>query len=113
MNTPNLKLYAKFLKKKQAFDEILKDLQPLAFKELKKQPEGKAIVSEVEFHITSKTKITYPESVTEQVNQLREDARNSGKAKSVSTLSFDAQIPKSAKDRVLSVVNDYKKHFSL
>ena len=113
MATPNLKLYAKYLKKKQAYDEILKDLQPLAFKELKKQPEGKAIVSDVEYHITSKTKITYPESVTEEVNRLREEARNSGKAKSVSTLSFDAQIPKSAKERVLSVVTDYKKHFSL
>ena len=113
MNTPNLKQYAKILKKKLAYDAILKDIQPAALKELKKQPENRAIVSDVEFHITFKNAKQYPESVTEQINQIREDAVNSGKVKTLVTTTFDAQIPKSVKENVLAQVTDYKKHFSL
>jgi hypothetical protein len=108
-----LKAYAKAYKKKLAADAILKDLHPLAFKELKKHKEGKAVVSDVEFHLTNKVTKKYPDEVTDEINRLREDAFNSGKVKTVSAQSFDAQIPKSTKEKVLATITDYKKHFSL
>lgn len=113
MPTIYLKQYAKAVKKKLAVDAILKDLHPLAFKELKKQPDGKAVVSDVEFHLTSKVTTQYPDDVNEKIKQLREEAKESGKVKILSSESFDAQIPKSTKKKVLATVPDYKKHFSL
>ncbi len=113
MSTIYLKQYAKILKKKLAAEAILKDLHPLAFKELKRSPDGKAIVSDVEFHLTSKVTTQYPDDVNEKIKQLREDAKESGKVKILSSESFDAQIPKSTKKKVLSTVPDYKKYFSL
>ena len=107
----NLKLYSKYLKKKLAADEILKDLKPLALRELKRCEDGQAVVDDVEYHLTTKTETVYPESVTEKIKELREEARESGKTKIKTFEAFDASIPKSVKDVVLSKVADFKKYF--
>lgn len=107
-----LKQYAKFYKKMIAYDEILKDLKPLAQKELKKQPDQKAITGGVEFHMTSKVTKEYPQVITEAIKILREDASGKGLVKEKTVPTFDAYIPKSVKESVLSKdVNDYRKYF--
>ncbi|GIV45771.1 MAG: hypothetical protein KatS3mg036_0589 [Ignavibacterium sp.] len=58
-----LKLYAKYYKKLKAMDEILKDLHPLALRELKKYPEGKADFEGVEFHLQKKLRKKFDEFV--------------------------------------------------
>jgi hypothetical protein len=106
-----LKQYSKFLKKKLAAEEILKDLKPLALRELKKCKDGQAVVDDVEYHLTTKSETIYPESVTERIKELRDAAKESGKTKTKTTEAFDAQIPKSVKETVLSKILDYKKYF--
>ena len=108
----DLKQYSKYLKKKLAAEEILKDLKPFALRELKKCKDGKAVVDDVEYHLTTKSETIYPESVTEQIKELREKARNAGKVKIKTSDAFDAQIPKSVKEIVLGKVNDFKKYFA-
>jgi len=108
-----LKTYAKFFKKKAAYEEILSDIKPNALRELKKQPEGKADVDGIEFHVTNKTTKKYSEELTTQIKKLREDEEEAGKVKTSSTESFDASIPRSVKESVLSDVSDFKKHFDL
>jgi len=106
-----LKQYSKYLKKKLAADEILKDLQPLALRELRKCREGKAVEDDVEYHLTTKTTINYPKTVNEKIQELREEARTKGKCKSRSVEAFDAYIPKSVKENVLAQVTDFKRYF--
>lgn len=108
-----IKQYAKLYKKLLALEEILKDIKPLAQKELRKCVDQKAIADNVEFHITNKTKKEYPAAVTEQIKQIRTDAENSGKVKISYSESFDAYVPKSVKEEVLAKASsDYRKHFN-
>jgi hypothetical protein len=107
----NLKIYSKYYKKVQALNEILKDLKPAVLRELKKCPDGQAIVDDVEYHRTIKITKTYPKEVTEAINSLRE---NADLVSSKETESFDAYIPKSVKDEVLAKSStDFKKYFSV
>lgn len=106
-----LNQYSKILKKKLAMDEILKDLKPLALRELKKCKDGQAVVDDVEYHLTTKTETQYPDSVNERIKELREEAKAKGKVKLRTSEAFDAQIPKSVKETVLAKVLDYKKYF--
>ena len=106
-----LKQYSKYLKKKLAADEILKDLQPLVLRELRRCKEGKAVEDDVEYHLTTKTSINYPASVNDKIKELREEAKAKGKCKTRSVEAFDAQIPRSVKENVLARVPDYRKYF--
>lgn len=112
MSTVNLTKYAKILKKKLAYDEILKDIKPAAIKELKRQ-RGKATISDVEFHLTTKKEIAYSKELKDKIKVLRTEELNTGKAKVLATQTLNAEIPKSVKEKVLAQVTDYKKHFSL
>jgi len=113
-----LKLYAKYYIKMKAMDEILKDLHPLVLRELKKFPEGKADYEGVEFHLTKKTEKKYDDSIEEQLKELREKineikltAEENGKVIIIEKETFDASIPRSSKNNILSKVKEYKKHF--
>jgi DNA replication protein DnaC len=115
-----LKLYSKFYKKLKAMEEILKDLHPLALRELRKQPEGKADYDGVEFHLTKKVEKKYDEYVDaelkemrEKINKLKEEAEKNGKVIYNEKETFDASIPRSAKKNVLSSVVEYRKYFSI
>ncbi len=109
-----LKIYAKLYKKAEALKEILSDLKPLAQKELKRCPDGKTIVTDVEFHMTTKTTNEYSDEVKSRIEALRAEAKESGKVKVKETESFDAYIPKSAKETVLAKSStDYRKHFGV
>lgn len=113
MSTVNLTKYAKILKKKLAYDEILKDVKPAAIKELKRQPGKKATISDVEFHLTTKKEISYSKELKDKIKVLREDEVKTGAATVLATQTLNAELPKAVKDKVLSSVTDYKKHFSL
>ncbi|WP_337871602.1 hypothetical protein [Ignavibacterium sp.] len=115
-----LKSYAKFYKKMKAFEEILKDLHPLALRELKKHPDGKADLDGVEFHLTKKVEKKFDEFVEaelkelrDKINELKKDAEEKGRIIINEKETFDAQIPRSVKESVLGEVNEYKKWFSL
>lgn len=115
-----LKLYAKYYKRLKAMDEILKDLHPLALRELKKCPEGKADLEGVEFHVTKKTEKKFDEFVEaklkdmrEQINLIKQEAEEKERVVIVERETFDAQIPRSSKEQVLASITDYKKYFAL
>lgn len=115
-----LKLYAKFYKKLKAMDEILKDLHPLALRELKKQPEGKADYDGVEFHLTKKVEKKFDEFVEaelkemrDKINELKKEAEEKGRLILSEKETFDAQIPRSSKEQVLASVIEYKKYFAI
>lgn len=115
-----LKLYAKYYKTMKAMDEILKDLHPLALRELKKYPEGKADYDGVEFHLTKKVEKKFDEFVEaelkemrDKINDLKKEAEEKGRVILNEKETFDAQIPRSSKDQVLSSVRDYKKYFAI
>lgn len=115
-----LKAYAKYYKMYKAFEEILKDLHPLALRELKKYPEGKADYDGVEFHLTKKIERKYSETIDKQLKELRDKieeikatAEQSGLVILNEKETFDAQIPRSSKEQVLSSVKDYKKYFAI
>ena len=116
----NLKMYTKYYIKLKAIDEILKDLQPLALRELKKMPDGKADFNGVEFHLTKKVEKKFDvvveaelKEIREKINKLKEDAEKAGRVVYNDKETFDAQIPRSSKEQVLSSVSDYKKYFAL
>ena len=113
-----LKLYAKFYKKMKAMEEILKDLHPLVLRELKKYPEGKADFEGIEFHLTKKIEKKFDEiveaelkEIRDRINKLKEDAEKSGRVVYNERETFDASIPRSAKEHVLSTITEYKKYF--
>lgn len=115
-----LKLYAKFYKKLKAMEEILKDIHPLALRELKKYPDGKADFDGVEFHLTRKVEKKYADEVETELKELRNKtnvlklkAEEEGKVRFTERETFDAQIPRSSKDEVLGCVVEYKKHFGV
>ncbi len=116
----SLKKYARFLKKKLAYEEILKDLQETCLRELRKADNGQAIVDEVEFHLTKKTERKYSDSVEEtlkakrkEIKDLQEEEEKAGRVVLKYKETFDSYIPKSTREDVLAEVTDYKKHFSL
>lgn len=116
----NLKMYSKYYIKLKAIDEILKDLQPLALRELKKMPDGKADFNGVEFHLTKKVEKKFDEFVETELKELRDkinlikkEAEDNGRIILNEKETFDAQIPRSSKEQVLSSVSDYKKYFAL
>lgn len=116
----NLKLYAKYYIKMKAMEEILKDLQPLALRELKKQPEGKADFNGVEFHITKKVEKKFDEFVEaelkemrEKISEMKQAAEEKGRVILNERETFDAQIPRSTKEEVLASVTEYKKYFAI
>lgn len=115
-----LKLFAKIYIKMKAMEEILKDIHPLALRELKKYPEGKADFEGVEFHLTKKVEKKYDEFVEaelkemrDKINELKKDAEEKGRVNLNEKETFDAQIPRSSKENILSKVNDYRKHFGI
>lgn len=115
-----LKKYAKYLKKKLAYEAILKDLQEAALRELRKQENGQAIVDEVEFHVTRKFERKYSDAIEEmlkearaKIKEIQENEEKAGRVVMKEKESFDAYIPKSTKEDVLAEINDFKKHFSL
>lgn len=114
------KKYAKFLKKKLAYEEILKDLQEPVLRELKKAENGQAIVDEVEFHVTRKFDRKYSTEIEaqlkekrKQIEEIKEVEEKAGRVVLKEKPSFDAYIPKSTREDVLAEVPDYKKHFAL
>lgn len=116
----SLRKYAKYLKKKLAYESILKDLQEPALRELRKQENGQAIVDEVEFHVTKKVTKEFSTrteellaEMREKTKQLKEMDERDGLVVIKEKETFDAYIPKSTKEDVLAEVNDYKKHFAL
>ncbi|MEG8946628.1 hypothetical protein [Rosettibacter firmus] len=115
-----LKAYAKYYKMYKAFEEILKDLHPLALRELKKYPEGKADYDGVEFHLTKKVEKKFDEFVEVQlkelrdkINEIKKEAEQRGDVIINEKETFDAQIPRSSKEEVLATVKDYKKYFAI
>lgn len=115
-----LKLYARYYKTMKAMDEILKDLHPLALRELKKYPEGKADYDGVEFHLTKKIEKKFDEFVEaelkklrDKINELKKEAEEKGRVILNEKETFDAQIPRSSKEEVLATVKDYKKYFQI
>ncbi|BDQ03514.1 hypothetical protein [Ignavibacterium sp.] len=115
-----LKLYAKYYKKMKAMDEILKDLHPLALRELKKYPEGKADFEGVEFHLTKKVEKKFDEFIEaelkemrDKINQLKQEAEEKGRVILNERETFDAYIPRSSKDQVLAGIPDYRKYFAI
>ncbi|MEJ5351938.1 MAG: hypothetical protein WHS65_10125 [Melioribacteraceae bacterium] len=115
-----LKLYAKFYKKMKAMEEILKDLHPLAMRELKKQEDGKADIDGVEFHLTKKVEKKYEEKIEnelkelrDKINEIKQQAETEGRIAIIEKETFDASIPRSAKEQVLSTITEYKKYFAI
>ncbi len=102
-----LKLFAKIYIKMKAMEEILKDIHPLALRELKK-------------YLTKKVEKKYDEFVEaelkemrDKINELKKDAEEKGRVILNEKETFDAQIPRSSKENILSKVNDYRKHFGI
>lgn len=115
-----LKLYAKFYKKLKAMEDILKDLHSLAMRELKKHENGRAEIDGVEFHLTKKVEKKFDEFVEvelkkmrERINELKKEAEEKGRVIVNEKETFDASIPRSAKEQVLSTITEYKKYFSI
>lgn len=115
-----LKMFAKYLKRKLAYEAILKDIQEPALRELRKCDDGQAVVDDVEFHMTKKTEKKFNAAVDEELKDLRKKvddiklkAENEGSVIITEKETFDSSIPKSVKDDVLSQVPDFKKHFGL
>lgn len=113
-----LKMYAKYYTKMIAMEEILKDLHPIAIRELKKYPEGKADFDGVEFHLTKKTEKKYNEKaelalkmLRENINEIKKEAEAKGMVEITEKETFDASIPRSNKKNVLAKISEYKKHF--
>lgn len=116
----SLKKYAKFLKKKLAYEEILKDLQEPCLRELRKADNGQAIVDEVEFHITKKVERKYSDVIEvilkekrKSIKEIQDEEEKAGRVELKEKITFDAYIPKSTREDVLAEVLDYKKYFSL
>lgn len=115
-----LQLYAKYLIRLIAYEEICADIKKQALRELQKMQDGKSILEGVEFHLTNKVTTKYRKDIadilkdlTEQINQQKKLAKESGKYNETITPTFDASIPKSTKKLILSGVMDYAKHFGL
>jgi phenylalanyl-tRNA synthetase alpha subunit len=114
-----LKQYAKYYKQYKALEEIMKDLHPRVLRELKKYPDGKADFEGVEFHLTKKMERKYSDEIEDllkelrnQINSVKQQAEESGKVTINEKETFDAQIPRSFKEEVLSTVSFYKRYFS-
>jgi hypothetical protein len=104
----------------KAQERICADLKNTVLRELKKQPNGKAIVSGVEFHTTIKRLAKYPKDVKEilanlknQIDEQKKRADDAGTVKYATTDSFDASIPKSSEKKILVGETDYKRHFGV
>lgn len=115
-----LKAYAKYYKKLKAMDEILKDIHPMALRELKKYPDGKADFDGVEFHITKKVEKKFDEffeaelkEMRDKINELKKEAEEKGRVILNEKETFDAQIPRSNKEEVLARIKEYKKYFCI
>lgn len=116
-----LKQYAKHFKKMLAQQKILADLKKQALRELKKQPNGQAIVGGVELHMTKKKTATiYPEDIAKILENLKTQtkeqikrAEDAGQVKCKFRETFDAAVPKSAQKRILSEDKDYARHFGV
>jgi hypothetical protein len=113
-------LYAKHLAKKKAQEKILEDLKDNVLRELKRTPEGKAMVDGVEFHLTTKATRRYPKDIKEVIDNLqiqidlqKQNAEDAGKVTITETSTFDASIPKAAEKEVLGNVPDYRKYFGI
>lgn len=113
-----IKQYSKYLKKMKAAEEILKELKAQVLRELRKYPDGKAIVDDVEYHLTKKTETKYATEVEERMKELRkliekikEGEKEAGRAVTTEKETFDAYIPKSNLENVLGSVTDYKNFF--
>lgn len=109
-----LKKYSMLLKRKLAYEEMLKDIKNEVLRELKKCDNGQAVVDEVEYHTTIKVSNKYPKDLTEQIKAMQEKAKDQGLVKTKESDSFDAYIPKSSKVLVLArAVPEFKKFFGL
>jgi hypothetical protein len=113
-----LKLYANHLKQSKVHDAILSDLRSKVLRELKRMPNGKAVVDGVEFYCTTKVTRHYSKDVRDMLDDLqatcetlKERAEISGKVKLEKRPSFDAAIPKSAEKRLLKPLRDFQKYF--
>lgn len=117
-----LQKYAHHFKQKRAQEKILSDLRKEVLVELKEASDGKAIAGDVEFHLTKKLSATiYPKDIQDVIDSLqlqlddtKKNADEAGKVRRKYSAAFDASIPKSAEEEVLSAAsNEYKKHFKL
>lgn len=115
-----LKQYAKMYIKLKAIEEILKDLHPTVLRELRKYPEGKADFDGVEFHLTKKVERKYQKDIEEKLKELRKmidglkaEAEQNGMVEITEKETFDASIPRSAKEQILAKVTEYKKYFGV
>lgn len=114
----NIKKFTKYYIKMKALEEILKDMHPLILRELKRQPDGKAIASGVEYHITKKVERKYSDKIDaalkdlrEKINQIKQNAEANGDVSLIEKETFDVYIPKSSKEQVFATIPDYKKYF--
>lgn len=115
----NIKKYALLLVKRDAIDEILKDLKNGVLRELKKLPEGKQIVEGVDFHRTFAVTRKYAKDIADVLKDLKKKieeqkkrAEDAGKVRITKTETFDAEIPKQMKEQLFDEVAEYRHHFN-
>ncbi len=115
-----LKLYSKYLKRKLAYERILKELKNECLRELMRTEDGKAIVDDVEYHLTKKIEREYLPQVEEtlknlrkKIEEIKELEEKEGRVKIKEKVTFDSYIPFSVVESVLAQVPDFRKFFGL
>lgn len=115
-----LKLYSKYLKRKLAYENILKELKDECLRELKRTENGKAVVDGVEYHLTKKVERKYMPNVEEELKKLRkmideikELEEKEGRVILKEKETFDSYIPASSLEAMLAEVPEYRKFFGI
>lgn len=115
-----LKLYSKYLKKKLAYERILKELKNECMRELQRTEDGKAIVDDIEYHLTKKVEREYYPQIEEElrllrkrIEEIKEMEEREGRVKIKEKITFDSYIPYSVIEKVLAQVSDYRKFFGI
>ena len=115
----SLKAYSKYLKKYKALEKIMQHLKEKCILELKKEG-GYAIVDDVEYHITKKMEFKFMPEVEKNLKELKEqieiikmEEKNAGRVEIKEKETFDAYIPKSNFENIVSKVPEYKKYFGI
>jgi hypothetical protein len=116
----SLKQYAKYFARVKAYEKICAELKSQVILDLKRQPDGRAAVNGVEFHLTKKVEKKWARDIQAVLDNLREEikqqqkmAEDAGKVTYKETPTFDAAIPKATVEDVLGRIPDYGKFFGL
>jgi hypothetical protein len=119
-----LKLYAKMLIKKLAYEAILNHLKPFALEELKGCKDGQAVAGNVEYNLSTRTAKVYSDEVQaiidgitaeakSKVDAIKEQAEKNEQVQITSDKILVAKLPKSSAEGTLSKITDYKKYFAV